>query len=232
MLENELIISRNVVLEKIIEIFKEKAVEGHISGSLARGDSDAYSDIDIWFTFEDNKFDKIKEDRLKYYESIGEIIHICEPPQNAPINGVHSALIIKDNESLIILDLYLCSLSNSFITSESKKLFGLDLPLGHMRLNPQKIKVSDDYRINFLICFIFNTIKKIKRDIKSPLDDVIREYNNLGKNYNFEIKQIDGSEQTHGTFKNIIDNIQKVANERQKKTLFLIHNFAQKILNF
>ena len=49
MLENDLISSRNIVLEKTLEVFKGKAVECHISGSLARGDSDAYSDIDIWF---------------------------------------------------------------------------------------------------------------------------------------------------------------------------------------
>lgn len=231
MFENDLVISRNIILEKITNLFKGKAIEGHISGSLSRGDSDAYSDIDIWFTFNDNEFDKIKEERLKYYNSIGEIIHICEPPQNAPINGIHSALIIRNNESLIIVDMYLCPLTSSFITNESKKIFGLDLPLREMGLNPQKIKVNEDYRIDFLICFIFNTIKKIKRNTKSPLDGVIREYNNLGKNYNFQIELIKSNEQNLNTFKSIIVNVQKVSNERQKKTLALISDFAQKILN-
>lgn len=232
MFENDLILSRNIIFKKIIEVFKEKAIEGHISGSLSRGDSDAYSDIDIWFTFNDNGFDKIKEDRLKYYYSIGEIIHICEPPQNAPINGIHSALIIKNNQSLIMVDLYLCPLANSFITSESKKFFGLDLPLGDIGLNPQKIKVSEDYRVDFLICFIFNAIKKIKRNAESPMGDLVREYNNLGKNYDFKIEQIKCNEQTPDILKSIINNIQKVANERQKNILTLIHNFAQEILNF
>lgn len=227
--ENELISSRNLILEKTIRVFEGKAVEGHISGSLARGDSDAYSDIDIWFTFKDQEFDKIKEERLRYYNLIGEIVHICEPPQNAPINGIHSALIIKNDESLIIVDLYLCPLANSFITSESKKLFGLDLPLGNMELNPQKIKVSKDYRIDFLICFIFNTIKKIERNVEYPLNDVILQYNNLSKNYNFKIEQIKDNEQSFDMLQIIIDNIKNIANERQKKTLTLIYNFAQSI---
>ena len=57
--ESLLISSREVILEKIQKLFQKMAIEGHIFGSLARGNSDAYSDIDIWFTFPDEDIEKV-----------------------------------------------------------------------------------------------------------------------------------------------------------------------------
>jgi hypothetical protein len=62
-----------------------------------------------------------------------------------------------------MVDLYLCPSVNSFITSESKKLFGIDLPLNEMGLNPQKVKVDEDYRVDFLICFICFFVVTLKQ---------------------------------------------------------------------
>ncbi len=225
-IDEKLISARNTVLEKLKNLFKEKAIELHLSGSIARGDSDPYSDIDIWFTFNDDEFEKIKENRLEYYNQAGEIIHICEPPQNAPINGVHSALIIKENDTLIMVDVILCPQSTSFITKESRKIFGIDLPFGETSYNPQKIKIDEDYRINFFICFVFNAIKKIKRGKESPFKDVIREYNNLKENYNINVLPLNNID-----LKEIIKNVGEVANEKQKVTLNIISEFAEVIFS-
>lgn len=91
---------RERILKSIILFFQDKAIEAHIFGSTARGNADAYSDIDIWFTFKDENTAKALAKRFEYYSLIGEIIHVCEPPQNSPINGVHSCVIYR-TESVI-----------------------------------------------------------------------------------------------------------------------------------
>ena len=49
-------------VESISSFFKDKAVEAHVFGSIARGTNDALSDIDIWFTFEDSDIKKLQRD--------------------------------------------------------------------------------------------------------------------------------------------------------------------------
>lgn len=231
-IENNLISARENILEKLQDVFKDKAIESHVFGSIARGDTDAYSDIDIWFTFNDDEFDEIYKNRFQYYNLMGELLHVIEAPQNAPIGGVHSALIIKTNSNIIsIVDVYLCPLSTSFVTKEAKKLFGIDLPLGEIGINSQKVTVDRNYRIDFFIGFVFGTIKKLARVEPSPLDAVFREYENLYKNYNIDVEPFASEEQNFSTLEKIIENTQKVANEKQKETLAEIRDFGKKIYN-
>ena len=230
--ENLLISAREIIFKNTEREFRNKAIESHIFGSVARNDADPYSDLDIWFTFEDRVFSEIFENRFKYYNNIGKIIHACEAPQNAPVGGVHTALIMEIEPGyLTMVDIYLCPLSTSYITDEAKKLFGIDLPQGTIGFNPQKIQVAEDYRINFFICFIFNTIKKIIRKSEYSLDDVIREYNNLRNNYGFNIEVLVNEVHDISTLEEIIKNTQTVANEKQKITLNLILNFAMDLVS-
>lgn len=231
-IEKNLISARENILVKLQNVFQNKAIECHVFGSIARGDTDAYSDIDIWFTFDDDKFEEIYNNRFKYYYLVGELLHSCEPPQNAPIGGVHSALLIKTNSNVIsMVDVYLCPHSTSFVTAEAKKLFGIDLPLAEIGFNPQKITVDKNYRIDFFICFIFNTIKKLARTESSPLDAVFREYNNLHKNYGIDAESLFNEDQNFITLEKIIKNTQKVANQIQKKVVIEIRDFGRRALH-
>lgn len=223
--EEELIGCRDLILNKLQNLFKDKAIEVHLFGSLARDTYDAYSDIDIWFIFKDVDFEEIRNNRFEYFNKLGEIININEPPQNAPIGGLHSALIIKSDESLIIADVYICPESTSFITTESKKIFGIDLPVGTAGLNPQKITVDENYRIDFFIGFIFNTIKKIKRGVDNPFEDVIREYNYLEERYGIKTEPI-----LNNDLFEIIEKTKKVGNPKQCYALKQIENFAKNII--
>ncbi len=231
-LELQLISDRNDILTKLKQLFDGVAIEAHVFGSIARGDSDAYSDIDIWFTFKDEDIEKVLNNRFKYYEKIGEVLSICEPPQNAPENGIHTALLIKTNETITVVDICLCSLSTAYISSEGKKLFGIDLPtINTKSLNHKKIQVDTDYRINFFINFIFNTIKKIVRGKQNPLEDVLREYKNLYTNYSIPVELIDNEKQDIDTLEKIIENTKKVANQKQKEVLTIINDFARRLLS-
>jgi predicted nucleotidyltransferase len=228
--ESQLISTREEIVGKIEDEFKDIAVEAHLFGSLARGDADAYSDIDMWLVVRDEKYAQVFENRFAYYSRLGEIVSVSEPPQNAPAGGVHSALLIKIDGIITIVDLYLCPLSKAFITDQSKKLYGIDLPKGVAGFNTEKVLVDDEYRINFFTGFIFNTIKKIARKEEKPLDAVFREYENLYQKYNFDLPPLENSEHTFQNLELIIKNIESIATQKQKQALTTIHEFAKKVL--
>jgi predicted nucleotidyltransferase len=231
-IETELVSARENLLKQLENLFEGKAVESHLSGSVARQQADALSDIDIWFTFSDDDYEEIYNKRFEYYKKLGDIIHSCEAPQNAPTNGVHTALLIKSPKHIIVVvDMYLCPLSTAYITEEGRRLYGVDLPIGTTGYNPKKVTVDKNYRLDFFIGFIFNTIKKLVRQDQSPLEGLLREYEYLHKNYNITVEELNNKEQSAKTLKEVIGNIQKVANNRQNETLITICDFAEKILN-
>ncbi|MBP9772976.1 MAG: nucleotidyltransferase domain-containing protein [Candidatus Pacebacteria bacterium] len=215
-------------LEKIKQVFESVALEAHLHGSLARDDSDNFSDVDIWITFKDEDFQSALKNRFDLYSQIGEIVHIVEPPQNAPIDGIQSNVLYKTKVGLFIVDYSLCPHATSFILQDSKKLFGnIDLPNGKLGLNPKKITVDENYRLDFFISFIFGTIKKIVRYDIEPLNGVFREYDNLVNKYGFKLKDVDIKDHSFNNLKKISSNIYEIANEKQKNAITEIGNFLK-----
>jgi len=227
--ELSLIQDREKVLEKLKKLFEKEAIEAHIFGSLARGTEDAYSDIDIWFTFEDDDIEEILNNRLEYYNSVGEVLQVCEPPQNAPINGVHSSIIYKTESGYVMVDFYLCPNSTSFITTESQKLFGINLPLGTLEYNYKKVNVSESYRIDFFIIFIIVALKKLLRKENTPFNQLFEEYNYLSERYEIPVEIIENREYNFNSLKDLTNKVKKVANEKQQKMLLEILGFIKKV---
>jgi predicted nucleotidyltransferase len=220
---------RNNKLETITKTFENIAVEAHILGSVARGESDPYSDLDVWLTFKDKDFTAFLEKRTEFFNQVGKVLRVIEPHQNAPIGGLFSAVLYKTSERLLAVDYYLCPQSNAFTTKESKKIFGCfeSLPVGELGLNPQKVTVTDEYRIDFCIGFIFGAIKRLVRKNEQPLDAIFREYNYLREKYNIFVKEIDNPEHTFSQLLKIAENIKEFSNEKQKEVIDEILNFTK-----
>lgn len=222
--------AREEKLLLIQKVFKDVAVEGHLFGSIARGDTDAFSDIDIWLVIKDEDVSDTLGKRFEYYAKVGEVVHIVEPPQNSPIGGVQSAVLYKTQTGLLIVDYSLCPQSTAFITKESKKLFGeIDLPIGEAGFNSQKVAVPESYRIDFFIGFIFNGIKKIIRKDVDRFDHMLKEYEYLSSRYNLPITPLENKEPTFTTLKEIIKNVYGLSTEKQKGALLEIENFMEKV---
>lgn len=221
---------RSKRLQQIQKVFEPIAIEGHVFGSIARGDTDVFSDIDIWLVFKDEDMSEVLEKRFEYYTKVGEIVHIVEPPQNSPVNGVQSAVLYKTKVGLFIVDYSLCPLSTAYITKESKKLFGeIDLPMGEAGFNPQKVTVPESYRIDFFISFIFNGIKKLVRKDGDAFDHVLKEYEYLSSRYGLTVKELDRKDRSFDTLKEIIKNIYDLSTEKQKKALVEIGLFLEMV---
>ncbi len=228
--EERLISARKDILDIIEKVFKDIAIEGHLFGSMARGDSDAFSDIDICITVKDEDIEEVLKNRFECYGKVGEIVHIVEPPQNSPIGGVQSAVLYKTESGLLIVDYSICPLSTAIIVKDNKKIFGeIDLPIGEMGFNPQKVIVPDTYRIDFFIGFIFNGIKKIIRGDTAGFDHTLKEYGYLGSRYGLKVKPLETGEQSFDTLEEIIDNIFDLSTEKQKSALLEIRGFMRVI---
>lgn len=221
---------RKARLEKSKKVFEPVAIEGHYFGSMARGDADMWSDIDVWFTFKDESMAETLEKRFEYYAQVGEIIHICEPPQNAPINGVQSSVIYKTRVGLLAVDYSLCPQSTSYVIIGSKSLFGeIELPVGEIGYNPNKVIVSQSYRIDFFVSIIFGSIKKILRREENPLAFLMSEYQKLKDLYQIAVEPLSNIEHSLATLREVIENIRKVANDKQNIALTEILTFIKKL---
>jgi predicted nucleotidyltransferase len=226
---SSLILERENKLGKIKEVFEDIALEGHVLGSVARRDSDPYSDLDVWLTFKDEDFAQIMENRKELFDKIGQVVTVVEPPQNAPIGGIFSAVLFKTSRRLLTIDFYLCPESTAFITDESKKIFGDSqmLPTGVLGLNPQKVTVARDYRVDFCVGFLMTSIKKLARKNDRPLEALLREYNYLREKYDIPVKEIINTGHTFKELYKIIENLKEVANDTQKKVIIEIEKFAK-----
>ncbi len=225
-----LIRAREQTLNKAVNLFQDKAVEAHVFGSVARRDSDPYSDLDIWFTFKDRDIKDVLEKRFEYYSQVGEIVHVCEPPQNAPTNGIHSFVLYKTFAGLLQVDYYLCPQSTSFVTKDSRKVFGeIDLFVGELGFNKQKVQLDSNYRVDFVIFILFIAIKNLARNKTDALDNLLIEYAYLYDRYSIQVDQLVNDEHTFENLKNISTNLMKVAKEKQKKALLEIQAFADKV---
>jgi hypothetical protein len=214
------VIIREEFLEKIKEVFRGIAVEAHLQGSMAAGNTDQYSGIDIWLTFKDEDFAAAKEKRFEYYAAIGEVLHICEAPQNSPIGGIFSGVIYKTEAGLLVVDYVLCPLSISYKTDDYKHLFGeVEIPEGEFQYNPEKVSLPETYRLDFFISIINGSIKKLLRNNENALEFLISEYQTLSERYDISVEPLTSTENTFDTLKEVIENIKKVATEKQQQVL-------------
>ncbi len=226
-----LIGARDQALKDAQKVFQDKAIEAHVFGSVARRDSDPYSDLDVWFTFKDEDIGEVLANRYAYYSRIGEIVHVCEAPQNRPLNGVHSFVLYKNFIGLLQVDVYLCPKSSSFLTADSRKIFGTtELPSGELSYNPEKVVVTADYRVDFIIGFIFTSIKKIVRKDKEGLEALYREYEYLSERYGISVDPLVHKDNTFESLGEAIAGVKKVANAKQEKALAEIEAFIVNVV--
>ena len=93
---------REALVERLIAVAKDDPRIGAVwlQGSLARGDHDAYSDVDAYFAIEDTAFDAVWDERAVLLGKIGRAFAWCDATTPG-LKAVHALL-----EGGIKLDLY------------------------------------------------------------------------------------------------------------------------------
>ncbi len=212
----------------IAEFFKEDAVGAYVFGSIARGENDALSDIDIWITFEDSKIQEAIAHRMTYYSQFGEIVLLHEMQNNFPLDGIQTAIIYKIDEELMRVDFYLCPFSSSRTLPNSKILFEKKV-IDHGQIIPETKRTPRDIsdRITFFISMAFNCIKKVVRKDQKFVDFIFGE---IAK-YEKEIPELSKvpKEASFEMIRELLVALGTVSNQDQKKAIEEISRFLAKV---
>ncbi|NMC51401.1 GrpB family protein [Candidatus Kuenenbacteria bacterium] len=223
---------KNKIFKKLITIFSAIALEGHIFGSLARGSSDEFSDIDFWATFSDQKIKKIIAQRLKLYKKIGKIIIYHEAQQNYPLGGTYAYLLFQTSAGPIHVDLYLSPKNSARLWGKSKILFNkknLKIPKGKMIYETKRETRDIQDRVKFIICMTFNGIKKIiRKNDNKFLDFLVEIYNDLRQKSFPKIKKVTPKNSTK-TLEKILDNLFIISNRENRQAIQQIKLFLNQI---
>lgn len=210
--------------------FEPYATEAHIMGSVARGEHDAFSDIDIWVTYEDSMIQEAIENRMGTYKKFGEIVLLHEMQNNYPLNGIQTAIVYKIDVELFRVDFYLCPLSSSTKKPGSKVLFEKkEVPVGEIIPETKRAQRDASDRVTFLICMCFNSIKKIARGNTRFMDFLSREFKKLE-----EFNDVKGLPElpVEGSFDSIrsaLSVLEGISNDEQKRSIDVILEFMGRV---
>ncbi|MCA1681235.1 MAG: nucleotidyltransferase domain-containing protein, partial [Actinobacteria bacterium] len=153
--------ARELLLERAIEVLEGAgAVEGHLLGSLARGEADELSDIDLWITFEDEDTPHAIRKRSGLYLQIAPVLLTHEAEANPPVGGKFSLVIFATETGPLMVDFQLSPLSTAVLESDAKRLFGtVALPEGDKQSTSRSGEVTRSERIDFLIAMASAALK-------------------------------------------------------------------------
>ncbi len=224
-LQGNLIEARDQKLSAIVDYFKDVALEAHLAGSLATGASDALSDIDIWFTFDDKEIVDVVGRRFDIYNKLGNVVMYHEAQQNFPLNGNYSLVIYETPAGLLQVDYCMSPLSSSRIPPDTKVLFEkTPVQRGEVVYDPKRIKREFSDKVSFVICMCFVGIKKIVRGDDKFMDFLVFEYQDIRARM-FTALPLVTNRNSFETIKEILGNLSTVSTTDQKKGIEHIKKF-------
>lgn len=94
-----------------------------LTGSLARGDSDALSDIDLVIVVSDSDITGMVTDRYDYVAQIGAPVLLLDNPHNAPPGGAYMLALYPGEAGPVHVDWFWEPLSGSAVPDDAQVLF-------------------------------------------------------------------------------------------------------------
>jgi predicted nucleotidyltransferase len=208
---------RDALLARAVDVFEgEGASAIHLFGSLARGDHDPLSDIDLWLTVPDAGIGAMIERRFEIFSDVAEAVIHHEAPRNRPLGGAYTLVIHRVRGALVQVDYYLAPETTSVVLPEARRLAGQHpLPRGQWILDATaSASESVPERIDFLTCMSFIGVKKALRGDRAFLSFLAREYER------FRLSRVEAGERLERTGElddpsPILQALRHMANERQ-----------------
>ena len=233
-MKEKLIQSRTQLLENIKKVYQDKYDLGFLSGSLSGDRSDALSDIDVWLVVDESKLDNLMENRFDHFKQVGEIAHLCEPPQHSPVQGISSTVIYKHGDILTEVDYYLSSTQTAKFIENAKILFGeVNIPQGQgfPENATEHRPINETFRVDFLLMLLFISVKKTYRNDKKYSDMFSGHYHKLKTDYGFDNFPEIKNNYDFATLREYIKAIEPETNEKQRRFLGEIEAFMEKVVN-
>jgi hypothetical protein len=212
---------RAELLARAIEAFAARqALAIHQFGSLARGDGDALSDLDLWITVPDERLPGVDRQRAGTYRRVADVLIRHEAAQNSPLGGRYSLVIHRTATGLYHIDYYLAPRSTSVILPEARALYGDDsLPRGSWQLNvPASAATSVAERVAFLPCLAFIGVKKVRRRDAAFMGFLAAEYRRFIAQYHLPLEAI-GDAPRLATIERLLRQVARVADRRQRRAI-------------
>jgi predicted nucleotidyltransferase len=116
---------RETLLRRLTELLEADPRVGAawLFGSLARGDADDLSDIDLWVVVSDEHIAEVVAARREYVSQLGEPLLIEEAPQNAPVSGAYLLVLYPGEAGPQQVDWYWQPRSDARVPQKVRVLF-------------------------------------------------------------------------------------------------------------
>lgn len=146
------------------------ATAAHLLGSLGRQTADAFSDIDAWLTFPDDRIDRVVQRRKALYDSVGDLLLTHEAAGNRPVGGIYTLALYQSPFGPLQVDWYLAPQQTSRVAPEAAVLFeDVPVPRGEWQLDHEATTEGNCRdSVNWLITMLFIAIKTLVRGDDVP----------------------------------------------------------------
>lgn len=167
------------LIRRIKEVLEEdrRVVAAWLEGSIARGEDDDYSDIDLWVSVKDTQFDHFIETREQFAAQLGPVVSILYPKDDSqpPIDSFH--ILLEEYPATIAVDVHVQLQSRKFkftkdsAAEECNVLFDKEKVITYQPFNPQAVEEYVRETFEYTVLQFWHQLPRIKAMIER--DDVL-----------------------------------------------------------
>lgn len=212
--------ARDDLVARAVDVFERAgAVEGHLLGSLGRGDADELSDVDMWITFTDADVARAIEERFGLYQGIAPVVLVHEAKGNAPAGGHFSLVIFETDAGPLMADFQFSPLSSSVLDDEARSLFAHQrVPRGKKQSQGGSHSPTRQERVDFVIAMAATGLKYLARGQGDLAQVAVSAYEGARAGLLPELPPVDQAP-SYCTLGAMLDALAPLAGDRQQRAV-------------
>jgi predicted nucleotidyltransferase len=222
--------ARDVVREKAIATLQTlNPVALHQFGSGGRGEGDAFSDVDLFLTLDDEKFDSSVAGRINTYTSIAPVLLRLFNKVPNPAGWYHDLIIHDTPSGLVHVDYYMTPRSKVILPPNAKLISGEDgLLSGEWNLPPETNASGHDL-LDGILAMSYIGVKGVVRGWDSGFFDFLRGlYTAYQRDEDSNMPDLPPLN-NHQLIQVILGNLERAGNENQIRANSKILEYAKQV---
>ncbi len=137
------------IIQRITEVLQEdsRVLAAWLEGSIARGEDDDLSDIDLWIAVKDRNFNTFVEEREQFAAQLGPVLSVLYPKTPDQPEDIESfKILLEDHPTSLSIDVDVQKESRKFSftkdsdAEECKVLFDKGSIIKYQPFNPQEVE--------------------------------------------------------------------------------------------